>query len=128
MKVKRFQPEIRSYFYQLPEEDKIHTNLEAVKNWEPNDPTTVELHIGICIGTKGKKGDTEFTAYIVTSNLVAELKDKSRLIIIPYYDGWSAVETQIHDILFTGIDENYDSFCHRVLTHLRWEFEYLKSK
>jgi hypothetical protein len=43
--MKHFQLVFGSYFYQLPETDEMHNNIEARKNWEPEGPTKVELHI-----------------------------------------------------------------------------------
>lgn len=127
--MKNFHPEIRYYMFQLPlAGDKIFSDINILKNWKPKDPGEVELWIKMGIGQKGKKNETEFTAHIVTGNLVSKLADKSKLIIIPYYDTWNSVQRKIDELIFNHHDENYTMFCERVSKHLKWEYDYSKNK
>lgn len=80
------------------------------------------------IGQKDKKNETEFSAHIITGNLVSKLADKSKLIIIPYYDTWNSVQRKIDELIFNHHDENYVMFCQRVSKHLKWEYDYSKHK
>jgi hypothetical protein len=60
--------------------------------------------------------------------MVSQLQDKTKLLIIPYYEGWDSLMKQVNEIIFEVSYTDWKSVGERLSKYFHWEYDHYNNK
>ncbi|WDD97439.1 Imm8 family immunity protein [Thalassomonas actiniarum] len=112
--MKLLTPEIQSYDC---------CDHDPIDEWVPEDPSMVDYWLNISVGVKGEIGSNNYQVHVVTQGVLSQIKSKSHLLILPYYEGFTQVLREINYKLIDCSDVSWEGVFSRIAKLYAWEYE-----
>ena len=87
--------------------DHIMDSPEQYENWKPEDPSEVDEWIKVLVGQSDGEGHW-FQVHLCTYAVMANIKEKSSLFPIPYWESVDSLITKLDKFIINTLPDNLD--------------------